>query len=127
MIEPNESGKSFGKTDHGMDHLIVFKGVEENVNFSQSSFAELQDLQGFGTGDLVVTDVQVFQGKRGESTQGGEFVMTDIKFLDLIEFFELSEIGQVVVGKDKYFKIGELWHEREFLDFEIGKIGELQY
>ena len=44
-----------------------------------------------------MTDIQVFQGKRGEPTQRGEFIVADIEFLDLVEFLEFSKIGQVVV------------------------------
>ncbi len=44
-----------------------------------------------------MTDVQVFQRERGEPTQRGEFIVADIEFLDLVEFLEFSEIGQVVV------------------------------
>ena len=74
-----------------------------------------------------MTEVKVFEWEGGESTERGEFVVTDIEFFDLGEFFEFGEGGEVVVGEYEYFEMGELGHEGEFLDFEIGEIGKLEY
>jgi hypothetical protein len=34
MVEPDESWESFGDVDHGIGHFVVFKGVEEDVDFA---------------------------------------------------------------------------------------------
>ncbi len=45
VVEPDESGESFGGADHGVGHFIVFKGVEEDVDLSQGGFAEFEDFE----------------------------------------------------------------------------------
>lgn len=51
--------------------------------------------------------------------------MADIELLDLVEFLEFGKVGEVVVREYEYFKIGELGHEGELFNFEIGKVGKL--
>lgn len=87
VVEPHQFRKFFGYVDHGVNHLIFFKGVEEDVHFFESAFAEFQYVERFWTGDLIMTDVQVFERQGGESTESGYLIVADIEFFYLIQFF----------------------------------------
>lgn len=107
VVEPHQFRKFFGYVDHGVNHLIFFKGVEEDVYFFESAFAEFQDVEGLWAGDLIMTDVKVLKRQGGKSTQCGYLIVADVEFFYLIQFLELNEVREVVVGEHKHFEVCE--------------------
>ena len=78
------------------------------------------------TSQSIMTQVKMFQRQWAKPRKRGNFIVTDIKFLNRGKIFKLTQWSQRVEGKHQNFDILESVDETKFFDLQIGKVGKLK-